>query len=172
MKRRMLPLLLLAFGCSTPNQMTRLAGDNTRLERGAAVVIATPADGAYGEKQYTGSGLKTATALQAAFANYTPKTSVVSDCAELDCLKARAADARYLIVPRIVHWEDRATQWSGKPDRVNVQVSVYERGGDREINAAMLSTETGGVFAFTDEAPETLLEGAIKPYVQSLYEGS
>lgn len=167
MTRVMLPLLLLAFGCSTANR-TRLTGDGTRLERGAAIAIATPADATYGEKQYPGSGLKTATSFQAAFADFTPNASVAYDCRDVDCLKTKAAEARYLVVPRIVHWEDRATQWSGTPDRIEVHVSVYERSSGRELNAAMLSSKASS-FAFTDQAPERLLAKLVKPFVRSLF---
>jgi hypothetical protein len=31
----------------------------------------------------------------------------------------------YLIEPKILHWEDRATEWSGKANRVKVSLPLY-----------------------------------------------
>jgi hypothetical protein len=31
---------------------------------------------------------------------------------------SRARNLSFLIFPTILHWEDRATEWSGKPDKV------------------------------------------------------
>ena len=42
------------------------------------------------------------------------------------CLKA--GPSGYLIEPKILHWEDRATEWSGKADRVKVSLQLYRSG--------------------------------------------
>jgi hypothetical protein len=38
------------------------------------------------------------------------------ECQNLECLQGKAASASYYVVPEILYWEDRNTEWSGKKD--------------------------------------------------------
>ena len=71
------------------------------------------------------SGLHTATAIKAAFAPYSNAIAISGKCSDLACLTsdAGAADA-YFVVSEILHWEDRATEWSGIPDRIEIKLVV------------------------------------------------
>lgn len=165
----LLGLAVVFAGCSSQRHHVKHLGgsDNARLERGAALAIATPEDGRHEARVYGGSGAQTAVALQAAFAQYTNATRLVSDCAALDCLRSVAGDARYLVVPRIVNWEDKWTAWGGA-DRLQVQVAVYDTQGV-EVTSALVESEEQDLLLGTEV--EDLLEELFQPYVLALYEG-
>ena len=52
----------------------------------------------------------------------------------------RDTSGEYLLKPQILHWEDRATEWSGKPDRVKVSLPLYKSG--RLIGSALVSAKS------------------------------
>jgi hypothetical protein len=36
------------------------------------------------------------------------------------------SEFKYLVYPTILHWEDRTTEWSALPDRVEVKIDLNE----------------------------------------------
>jgi hypothetical protein len=71
-------------------------------------------------------------------------------------------------VPEILHWEDRATEWSGIPDRVEVKLLVLEAQGNKEIASIVISGKSKWA-TFGGDHPQDLLPEPIKQYVESLY---
>ena len=45
----------------------------------------------------------------------------------------------YYAVPDILHWEDRATEWSGIPDKIELKISIYDVTLGSEIASAVVS---------------------------------
>lgn len=45
-----------------------------------------------------------------------------------------------MIRPQILHWEERATEWSGKADRVEISLPLYRSG--RLIGSAMVKANS------------------------------
>jgi hypothetical protein len=159
---------LLAACASTYNQnlVTPAAG---KLQRGKAVLIATPKSGSYENHQYFASGRQTADAAKAAFGRFSERVSVSSRCSELACLQDEAmGGADYFVVPRILHWEDRNTEWSGKPDRIEIGLVVAEARG-AGILASVVLTGQSKWATFGGDHPQDLLPEPIKAFVDSLY---
>ena len=71
------------------------------------------------EDEYPKSGTVVARKLVAALVPYFPESSVARP----------GANEEYLLKPQILHWEDRATEWSGKPDRVKFLCRFTSLGG-------------------------------------------
>ena len=40
-----------------------------------------------------------------------------------------------MVLSKIDYWEERATEWSGKPDRIRVKVGVYDVATGQPIDA-------------------------------------
>jgi hypothetical protein len=70
------------------------------------------------EDVYPNSGKVVARKLVAALIPQYPGSTVSST----------SSRSVYLIEPKILHWEDRATEWSGKADRVKVSLPLYRSG--------------------------------------------
>lgn len=45
----------------------------------------------------------------------------------------------HYIIPEILHWEDRATEWSGKPDKIEIKVTIHEGQDSKELTSAIIS---------------------------------
>jgi hypothetical protein len=71
----------------------------------------------------------------------------------------------YLIEPKILHWEDRATEWSGKADRVKVSLPLYRSGS---LVGSALVTANSSWWTFGGDHPEDLLDASFESYSASL----
>ena len=79
-----------------------------------------------------------------------------------------AAQYRYYVAPEILHWEDRATEWSGRPDRIEVQISIYDVNMQTEIASSVITGKSAWA-TFGGDHPQDLLPEPTNAYVASLY---
>ena len=161
---------LLLSACAATYKQEVLLSPRAKLERGKSVLIATPKDGFYETKEYRGSGAKTAIVIQAAFARFSNNVAVSPTCRDLACLQGEGKQTAYAYyaVPEILHWEDRNTEWSGKPDRVEVKLVVYDGATQSEIGSAVISG-TSKWATFGGDHPEDLLPEPFQQHINSLY---
>lgn len=158
---------ILATGCTAKYAQTDVAINPVKLDRQIAVTIATPADGRYESKIYQASGEMTAAAVRNAFSLYSNQVVVAESCRDIDCLRQQGQPG-YYVVPEILHWEDRATEWSGIPDKIQVKLSIY----GQESHAPLASTVIAGKSkwaTFGGDHPQDLLHKPIAEYVKAQY---
>jgi hypothetical protein len=159
----------LVSGCAATYEHRAVTEADAALDRGSPVLIGQPGNGRYGATEYEGSGKAVARAVQAAFAAHSNHVRVVPVCESFGCLNARDDSGEaYLVVPQILHWEDRATEWSGKLDRIKVKVSVYETGQSDPIASRLMSGKSKWA-TFGGDKPQDLLNAPISNFVDSLY---
>lgn len=168
---RYFPVLLLAIllsGCASTYKQTDLAMQTSRLENGKSVLIATPKNGAYGKYNYTKSGQMTALAVNAAFSKHTDKVEVASECSDLLCLQKKSQTSYYYVIPEILHWEDRATEWSGIPDKIEIKLTIFNARNNRKLASTIISGKSKWA-TFGGDHPQDLLPEPISKFVDSLY---
>jgi hypothetical protein len=68
----------------------------------------------------------------------------------------------------ILHWEDRATEWSGIPDKVEIRIDVIESARGDTIDSAIVKRKSG-LATFGGDHPQDLLPKPVEDYVASLY---
>jgi hypothetical protein len=156
-------LAMMAGMSCGPNVSVRPASDTTASVGGNdRVCVATAADGRHEMRVYAGSGQKvttrTADALRQRHADV-----VIIGMGDLQQLseECRSQDGRFVIVPEIRTWEDRASGWSGRPDRVEVQLTLHDAASGTEVRSVSVAAQTGyWSSAFTEwgnRPPEALL---------------
>jgi uncharacterized protein YceK len=160
---------LLLSGCAAAYQQQVLKETTSKLERGKGVFIATPKNGWYGKTEYKMSGTMTANTVKAAFSRFSNNIYVTEECLGLECLKKiPTGKYGYYVEPNILHWEDRATEWSGIPDRIEIKISVYDALSGAELASSIISGKSKwGTFG--GDHPQDLLPEPINKYVESLY---
>ncbi|MEN0106370.1 MAG: DUF4823 domain-containing protein [Pseudomonas sp.] len=158
---------VLASGCTAKYAQNDLAVNAGKLVSGTPVVIAQPVDGSYDGSAYKASGAMTAAAVRAAFARYSNTVAVSEACANLSCVRAQGG-AGYYVVPEILHWEDRATEWSGIPDRIEVKLAIYGPEGEQPLASTIVSGKSKWA-TFGGDHPQDLLEKPISNFVQAQY---
>jgi hypothetical protein len=165
-----LSLTAILVACGSSHQATTLGDQQSaRLDPGRAILITVPPDGRYGETVYAGSGEAAARALQRALLVRGGQVEVGSAAASqyAALAAARSAQAAYLIFPVITHWEDRATEWSGLPDRIEVVVSVIDVPAGRLIMRSAL-TGRSSWWTLGGDKPQDLLTTPATAFAASL----
>ena len=169
---RLISILIFATmisGCAATYKQDTLVEANTKLVRGKSVAISTPSNGFYEEQEYSASGRITAFAVRASFARFTNAITVVPDCKDLMCLKKdQSTSYDYFVIPEILHWEDRATEWSGKPDRIEIKITIYGGQSSKELASTIVSGKSKWA-TFGGDHPQDLLTEPLNKYVESLY---
>ena len=158
-------------GCSPTYQQTRLGsgGSEAHIPADSRVFVGWPADGRYGQIVYHGSGYKTAHGLVTAFGAVVKdvKRSSAFVDREEGLAQARAGGFDYYVEPRILHWEDRNTAWSGGSDVIIIQITVLDATTGDEIDSATINGKSQ-FFTFTNEPPENLLAEPMNKYAVEL----
>ena len=165
-----LALLFLVAGCSSKYRVDAYDGPQGKLPASASFYVSVPQDGAYGQEHYAGSGMMTANEAVASLSRHVGKVrraNVVEETPE-SLAAARASDCRYLFEPRILHWEDRATEWSGKPDRITLKLTVYEA-SDGAVVATTVTRASSKWATFGGDHPQDLLPVPIATFVDGLF---
>lgn len=80
---------------------------------------------------------------------------------------AKSNEFDYLIFPTILHWEDRATEWSAKPDKVRVKITVVDVKTKVIIKSGIIEGKSG-LATFGGDHPQDLLSDPVSEFMASL----
>ena len=143
----------------------------SKLMTDSVVLVAIPADGRFKSQFASNSGQITAVALRDAFAKFVKRAYVgrkVQSFAE-GLETARTNNCAYFIFPTILRWENHATEFSGRRDRVEIKIEVAASGSGEILHATILR---GRSRWFTDggDTPQDLLEEPVRNYATSLFQ--
>lgn len=165
----MFSVLSLLFGCSAKYNTNSIQNSSEVLIKDSPIVISKPTDGIYETHTYAGSGEATANAVKAAFSRYSDNVTIGLDCNEIMCLKSNHAINRgYYVVPQILRWEDRATEWSGIPDRIEIKITIYNASSNSRIASTIINGKSKWA-TFGGDHPQDLLPDPVNAYIASLY---
>ena len=170
--RRTLLLLvaLLMGGCASrvivPSPATPGAVVSTPRD---GVRVMESADGVFGSQTYTGSGRRLAGRVVQSLQGQFVDVQMLATTREADALRAaRAAHAKFLVVPTILAWEDRNTAWSMNRDRLRVQLALRDVTSDRVVNSVSFEARSRKFFIFGDPAPDAMLDRSFDRAVLAL----
>ncbi|MDM5142662.1 DUF4823 domain-containing protein [Aeromonas bestiarum] len=160
---------LLAVGCSSTYQQADVQTMTNKLDASQGVLIYQPQDGSYETTQYQNSGQMTAQAIYAAFSKKAHRVEITTRCHGDPCLNTiEPTQFRYYVKPVILHWEERATEWSGKPDVIEIQVVIYDTLSKKSIaNSSFKGASKWATFG--GDHPQDLLPEPTEKYVKALY---
>jgi hypothetical protein len=134
------------------------------------VYVVTPRDGSYNGKQYTGSGATVANAFSAALSRFASDV-IVGEFVESASSAAEAAKSRhcaYVLIPKITRWEDRATEWSGIRDKMELFVKIVNTSDGTVASSAEIKGKSRWA-TFGGDHPEDLLKEPVEEWVATLY---
>jgi hypothetical protein len=141
------------------------------LNPNKAILISVPGDGVYRGKSYAGSGREVAQRTVAAFSHFARRVEIANDKSQTreELLRAaRGANAGYLIIPSIVHWEPRVTEWALIPAQVDVNVTVIDVETGHEVRSTLLEGRSDKLSATPDNI-ETMYSRLLDRHVAGLY---
>ena len=122
---------LILAGCKSTYSEKNATNEPPPILRSTSrIYVAIPFDATFKKKVAEGSGKATAQAFYAAFSKYIRGTFISGTPQSLEEAldNARKANTDYLVYPNIVAWEDRATEWSGRRDQLQLKVDLIDLG--------------------------------------------
>jgi len=127
-------------------------------------------DASYGSIQYPNSGYLLTTATNAAVSLHLKQVEQATEVESIEdsLSSAEKMGLTYVFQPTILHWEDRNTEWSGRPDRITIKVVVWSVGTSKETSSTVLRASSKWATLGGDH-PQDLLPGAITPFVNKLF---
>ena len=163
---------LLLCGCSASYSIKDISSKTAKTitNKNSIVFVSIPKDGSYEVIPYPGSGQIVAQEVVSAFSDITKNVVIGEQYQSIDdaFATAKTHNAAYLVVPIIAHWEQRATEWSGKPSRMSVRLSIYDVESRLMIKTTIIDGRSR-IVSFTSTSPQSLLKTPLKTYVNSLY---
>lgn len=166
----LLGFMLVLAGCADSHNWTPQQNGSARIAASDRILISTPQDGEYGTHVYNGSGKNTAKIIYNATSAKSRLVRIggVMENFEDAVSQAQRTDQDILIFPTILHWEDRATEWSMNPDKVEVKVDVVNvRTGD--VISSGIIKGSSGLATLGGDHPQDLLPEPVAEFVSSLF---
>ncbi|MEM7120252.1 MAG: DUF4823 domain-containing protein [Pseudomonadota bacterium] len=163
--------IFVVVGCTGSQTTTSLVDNQTGvISEQSSFVVAVEADGAYIDKPHPESGRMARDAMVAALSPYAGdvteiRSYIPQDTATMDAVE-QGAD--YLVYLKLHHWEERATEWSGLPDRVRVEVRLIDGQSGEVVEARMIEAESKFATLGGDH-PEDLLVVPFDTFSRDLF---
>lgn len=158
---------ILMSGCTASYQGDFLK-PQVAMKAQTRILIVTPPYGTFEDIDYPGSGNEVASALAKEMQTYAQEISVIPT-------PVRIADIRdedlqrndYVFIPEILHWEDRATGWSFRPDRIEIRFDIYT--SQRELVNSYLVTGRSAYVVWVSREPNSLLKQPIRDMLETFF---
>ena len=162
-------LLIFLSACTAKYDIVR--HDNKRLSISDSYYVSTPVDGKYGTIDYVNSGEMTSAILYNELRRLgikAEKESHTTSGKETSLAKAKKNGFDILIYPTILHWEDRATEWSGLRDRAKINLEIIDAKSEETIDNTLLDL-VGTWWTFGGLHPQDMVKESVKDYFQQLF---
>ena len=129
-----------------------------------------PKDGRYRTKFYSGSGHSVTAITGLVLLQHVAQVHEGMEYEQYNdaLLSAEKYEADYLFFQEILHWEDRATEWSAKPDKVQVKITVVDVKAEKRVSATTIDGSSG-LATFGGDHPQDLLPEPVKKYIDALF---
>lgn len=118
---------------------------------------------------YLGSGIIVATKVQAALLGlFSQVEKFNTKNKEKAILLCKQQNVKFLVVPTILHWEDRNSPWSGIADKIEVKIELFDMTLDKMVNSIIFKANTEWA-TLTDKPPEDLLNGEFNKAIVDMF---
>jgi hypothetical protein len=163
-------LALGLSGCASKYKIDSLNSPSTHLSRDGGFYVMLARNGSYGVRVYKQSGYMTTQAVATALFAQNAKIVVAEKKEDLESAfsSAQGRGMSYVFQPIIRNWVDRATEWSGKPDRITLQFAVYDsKTKSRLATTTVRASSKWGTFG--GDHPQDLLPVPTQQFIQQLF---
>lgn len=163
-----LTLSVVLFSCSSTYNMEKEKFIEGYLEKNKTFGIATCEDGFYNTEIYENSGRTVANIIKQELTPYSKRVTIYKKNEILDDFTAEElATNDYIVIPKILHWEDRATAWSGRPDKLEITITIYDS-KKKPLASANISGKSASMTLGTTD-PSELLSKPLKEWLLTLF---
>ncbi len=120
-------------------------------------------------KVYLGSGIVVANKTQAALLGVFSQVQLLSTKNKEQAISlCKQQNVKFLVVPTILHWEDRNTPYSGSADKIEVKIDVFDIMRNKTVNSIVFQAHNEWA-TLTDQPPEDLLDGEFNKAIADMF---
>jgi len=160
--------ILLFTGCSASYQNEFMNQQSNHTYAPSRILLITPENGTYEDIDYPTSGDDVIFALKKELSRYTPVIGVIPNPIPIENIEEQVLEQTdYIILPKILHWEDRATGWSFRPDRIEILFEIYNN--KRELIDAYRIKGRSAYVVWVSKQPKSLLPRPIRTMCEDLF---
>jgi hypothetical protein len=164
---------LALVGCEHTYQEVPVSSNASRpkLKTEVLLYVPIPPDGRFKKDFVVDSGTLTAVAVRDAFAKYVKRAYLGRrvESFEESLETARNHNCAYVVYSRVLRWEDRATEFSGRTDKIEIRIEVADSASGEILHATILKGRSRWLTDGGDSPKDLLLE-PIKNYAASLFQ--
>lgn len=169
-KLLLLTAIFVVAGCADSHSLnvTKVDSD-AHFNTQSAVYIALSQDGQYGNQHYSGSGMMVSQIVKGELASSLNNVTIANSPEDYNSALNFAAGKKfdYLVFPTILHWEDRATEWSAKSDKVKVKIVVVDLKSGSVVKSGIIDGQSG-LATFGGDKPQDLLPEPTSEFFSSM----
>jgi len=164
-------VMFVGAACSHKYKVDAINAPNKLIPANSHYYVMLPKDGQYGTTEYIGSSSMVVSAVEAVLTGRSGKvTKAISVESMEEALEsAKLSNSDYIFRPIIVHWEDRATEWSGRPDRITMRYTILDAETGDEI-ASTLARASSKWGTFGGDHPQDLVPETVEAFINSVAE--
>ena len=154
----------LLFGCADSYQIIPIGKSSKfRIKCEKSVFISIPKDGSFGNTIYNGSGGLVSNSILSVVSLYCERVETGDEFQNFSTALNYSKKHNYglLIHPNILEWEDRATEWSSKPDRISIKIQIIDVQKGKTLFSYIVNGKSGLATAGGDR-PQDLLPKPFK----------
>jgi hypothetical protein len=158
----------LTSGCSASYQGIYLNQPSNHVYTPSRFLLVTPASGVYNNTVYPSSGPDVIAALTKELQRYTQSVAIIPVPVTIEQIFPQDLERTdYVIIPQILHWEDRATGWSFIPDRIEVRFDIFDN--QRRFIDSYLIQGRSAYIVWVSKQPNSLLAKPIRKMLTELF---
>ena len=167
-KSGILFILFILSACTAKYDVVR--NDNKQLSTNDSYYVSKPEDGKYNTINYVNSGEMTRDALYNELKRLDIKAGKEDEtqgkAESLSNAKQQGFDV--LIYPTILHWEDRATEWSGIRDKAKIKLELIDTDTETTVDSTLFDL-VGTWWTLGGLHPQDMVNEAVEEYFQQLF---
>jgi hypothetical protein len=162
--------LLPLAGCANKYRVDLIEKPISNISAASHFYIMLPEDGRFEEIVYTGSGQLASSAVHSVLQRNGVKYTQASSIQTLAEATAEAASigADYILQSIILHWEDRATEWSGRPDRITMKYVVVDLKNSEKV-ASMIVSASSKWATLGGDHPQDLVPKTVQDFIDNVF---
>ena len=162
-------ITLLFISCTSTYKYDINNPSKEILEKNKEIAVSVSEDGSYGSDIYNGSGRTLSNTIRQQLKKYSSNVVILKNNETLkDFTDEEIKNYDYIVIPEILHWEDRATAWSGLPDKIEVSIEIYDSKRNLLKSAILSGKSASMTLGSTD--PSELLEEPLSTFFKSVFE--
>ncbi len=162
-------VVMLVTGCASKYRVDSMSAPTQKIDTTATFYLALSKDGQYNGANYAASAEAVNRSIERELTIIGATVVGASNVETLNEALSQASinDAEYLFLPRIIHWEDRVTEWSGRPDRITMAYSIYSADTSEKLISATISASSKWA-TFGGDHPQDLVPKTVQDFLNNV----